>query len=60
MREKPKFEKALDEYEKMFGENYPLVIVSQMSDEEIIAEIERCIASETPAKGPKYDGGSWY
>ena len=47
-----KLEKALQSYMDAFDENYPLVTSMEMSDDEIIDDIEQCIQAETPAESP--------
>ena len=49
------FDKLLDMYFEKFGENYPLDIVGDLSDDEIMADIRECISSNTPAKEPEYE-----
>ena len=48
-------EKALKQYYEVFGQNYPLMITSDKTDEEILEDIERCIASGEPAAEPVYE-----
>lgn len=48
-------DKALDKYYNHFGTNYPILIVGYYEEEEIIADIEQCIASDCPAKEIEYD-----
>ena len=48
-------EEWLDRYFEKFGDNYPLLITTMQSSEEIIADIKRCIESGTPAKPIEYD-----
>lgn len=45
-------EKALQSYMNAFDESYPLVASMEMSDDEIIDDIEQCIQSGTPAETP--------
>lgn len=47
-----KLEKALQSYMDAFDENYPLVTSMEMSDDEIIDDIEQCIQAGTPAESP--------
>lgn len=47
-------EEALKKYYEHFGQNYPLCPALQMSDEEVIDDIEMCIESDTPAKEPDF------
>ena len=49
-----KLEKALNDYEERFKKPYPLVIVSEKSDIEIIKEIENCIKNGEEAEQPTY------
>ena len=53
-------EEALKRYYKAFGKNYPLMITSEKTEEEILADIEKCIASGTPAAEPEYEDGMVY
>lgn len=46
------FDDWLNAYYKKFGKNYPLVIVDEKSDREIIADILACIENNAPAKEP--------
>ncbi|MBQ1771745.1 MAG: hypothetical protein II000_07370 [Clostridia bacterium] len=48
-----KLDNALDEYFDKFGENYPLVITSMMTNDEIIADINKYIKSGKPKPEPK-------
>lgn len=48
-------EEALEKYYKHFGENYPLSIVSTMTDEEIINRINQCIKSNRKEEEPEYN-----
>ena len=45
-------EKALQSYMNAFDKSYPLVASMEMSDDEIIDDIEQCIQSGTPAEPP--------
>lgn len=47
-----KLEKALQSYIDAFDENYPLITSMEMSDDEIIDDIEQCIQAGTPAEPP--------
>ena len=49
-----KLEKALNDNEERFKKPYPLVIVSEKSDIEIIKEIENCIKNGEEAEQPTY------
>ncbi|MBQ6439342.1 MAG: hypothetical protein IJJ06_04265 [Mogibacterium sp.] len=53
-------EKALEEYYEHFGQNYPLMITATVDSEAIIADIERCIATNTLAKEFEYEDGLIY
>lgn len=48
-------EKALERYYKHFGENYPLSIGYSMTEEEVIARIDYCIAHNAKEAEPEYD-----
>lgn len=48
-------EKALNDYYEKFGENYPLFIGTDKTEEEIIDEIKTCISNNTLAKAPIFD-----
>lgn len=50
----------LDVYFKEFGENYPLAVPSDKTDEEIIADIKNCLENGEPAEEPKYEAGCDY
>ncbi len=50
-----KLDQALDEYFEKFGENYPLVITSMMTTDEIIADVRKYIAKGKPKPEPKYN-----
>ena len=45
----------LDAYYEKFGENYPISVVDDRDEEEVIADIRACILNGTPAKEPEYD-----
>ncbi len=47
-------QKALEEYERCFGENYCFYIGFLKTDEEIIAEIQKCIRTGKKQRPPKY------
>lgn len=53
-------EKALQRYYDVFGQNYPLMITSDKSEEEILEDINRCIASGEPAAEPEYEDDTVY
>ena len=44
----------MNEYREMFGENYPLSFPSDLSTEEVIEDIRRCIETNTKAEEPEY------
>ncbi len=48
-------EKLLEMYEEKFGKPFPLVIVANESDEEIIRKIKDCILDGKEAQEPEYD-----
>ena len=50
-----KFEKALEDYLKKFNKPYPLMIVSDLDQYEILEDIYRCIEKDIPAKPPTYE-----
>lgn len=54
------FDKLLDEYFERFGENYPLVITSQVSLSEHAKRIRKCLDSGRKAPEPKYEAGAVY
>jgi hypothetical protein len=54
------FEDWLNAYYETFGKNYPLVIVGEKSEAEIIGDISRCIESGVPADDPVYEDGLIY
>ena len=54
------FDEALDDYSNKFGENYPLVVTSMLTTEEIIKDIRRCIAENKKKKQPKFKPGVDY
>lgn len=47
-------ENALKKYYNHFGENYPLSIVSTMTDDKIIARINQCIKNNQKETEPEY------
>ena len=51
---------ALEAYYEHFGENYPLCISDNRSNEEIIADIELCIDTDTEAEQPSYEDEADY
>lgn len=54
-----KLEAALDKYYKKFGKNYPLCIWENRTSDEIIADIEVCIDTETKAQEPVYEDADY-
>ena len=53
-------ETTLNEYYKKFGRNYPLGISGNRSNEEIIADVELCIDTNTEAEQPEYEEDAEY
>ena len=53
-------ESALKRYYDHFGENYPLLITSTKTDDEIIKEIDLCIKTNEKAGEPVFDDDSDY
>lgn len=53
-------EELLNEYFDMFGENYPLMMTSQLSEREVISDIQSCIETGKPAKPVEYEDGLIY
>ena len=52
---------ALDRYMEHFGDGYPLSIGMKIGTrEEIIAKIDECIRTDTPAPQPEYKEGMIY
>lgn len=51
---------ALEAYYEHFGMNYPLCISGGRSNEEIIADIELCIDTDTEAEQPSYEDEADY
>jgi hypothetical protein len=45
----------LDRYYEKFDENYPLMITSMLSDDEIIGDIQMCLENGTPTKPVELD-----
>lgn len=41
-------DKLLDEYKKMFGECFPLMLTRGMSDEQIIEIVKSCLNKKEP------------
>lgn len=48
-------EELLEQYFDVFGDNYPLTPTMQLSNDEIIASIKRCLETHTPAEPMDYD-----
>jgi len=48
-------DEALEAYYEQFGKNYPLCVSGSRSNEDIIADIEICIDTNTEAEQPIYD-----
>lgn len=48
-------EKSLQQYIEAFDENYPLINTMEMSDDEIIDDIEQCIQSGKIAEPPVFE-----
>lgn len=53
-------EKVLNQYYEHFGKNYPLGANGNLADEEIIADIQRCIAEKHDAEQPSYEENADY
>lgn len=53
-------EKALNAYMEKFDEPFPLIIVNDLDNEEIIEEIMKCIEKGVPAEPPEYDDNADY
>ena len=51
---------ALERYLKRFGEYYPLAVSGTKSDDEIVKDIDRCLASDTKEKVYEYGKHSQY
>ena len=51
---------ALEAYYEHFGMNYPLCVSGSCSDDDIIANIELCIDTDTEAEQPVYDEDADY
>lgn len=49
------FEELLNEYEKRFGKEYGIPIGITKSKEEVIAELEECLRTDTPQPEPDYN-----
>ena len=50
-------EELMDEYEERFGDMFPLMCVKGMDEEEIAAEIERCLREGHEFE---YEEGAYY
>ena len=48
-------DEALEAYYEQFGKNYPLCVSGNRSNEDIIADIELCIDTNTEVEHPIYD-----
>ena len=59
-RDKNVFEKWLEKYYDHFEQGYPLMITSELSEGEIISDIQACIETDTPAKEFEYEDGLIY
>lgn len=55
-----KLEEALKAYEGCFGENYFFYMGFTKRDQEIIAEIQKCIKTGRKQKEPRYDEDKIY
>ena len=55
--EEIELEKVLDEYAEKFDRNYPLVITSLMSTEDIIKDVRKYIEKGKPMPEPRYRKG---
>ena len=55
-----KLEKALKDYMDCFDENYPLIATMEMTDDEIIDDIEQCIQIGKPAEPPSVVADCYY
>lgn len=54
------FDELLKEYFDTFGQNYPLMITSDVEEDEIIRDIIACIENGEPAKPTEYEEGLIY
>lgn len=54
------FEELLNEYEKRFGKEYGIPIGIRKTKEEVTAEIEECLRTNTPQPDPGYDEDADY
>lgn len=55
-----KIEEALEMYFNVFGKKYTIMITSQMSDDEIVADIMECIESKKEQEPFRYDDENIY
>ncbi len=53
-------EEALKRYEQHFGEVYHFFVRVIKSDDEVIEEIDRCIANDARQSEPDYEAGIDY
>lgn len=53
-------EEALKRYKEPFGEAYHFFVGVIKSDDEVIEEIDRCIANDTRQSEPDYEAGIDY
>ena len=53
-------EKVLREYYEKFGSNYPLGIVSTLTDNQIIERVRKCIDTGKPEKPIEYEEDTDY
>lgn len=53
-------EEALEAYYEHFGMNYPLCVSGSRSNEDIIADIEFCVDTDTEAEQPTYNDETDY
>lgn len=53
-------EEALKRYEQHFGEAYHFFVGVIKSDDEVIEEINRCLATNTRQSDPDYEDGCLY
>lgn len=58
--EEIELEKVLNEYAEKFDRNYPLVITSLMSTEDIIKDVRKYIEKGKPKPEPRYRRGEVY
>lgn len=53
-------DQALNAYYEVFGVNYPLMIMSEMTEDEVITDIKNCIETNTQAKQFEYEPDADY